>query len=259
MTAKEIIESGLLELYAIGQLEGPELVMIEKALIEHSSVRQELLEIESALNKFASIYGVDASDSILDRAIEQIESSPIHKTDSTSSSTLKNNKPPMWQWIVPLIGLVGASLLYISERNANQALQQELNRTVQECEEAKENHANQSAIYAAILDINNRIIEVSPTEKYPNTKLSIHVNEVDGTNYLQIKDLPEISGDLAFQLWSLKGNNAPIPLTVFSDNGSLIIPIDFEPDTDAYAITIEQAGGAQSPNLEELIGVFSLG
>lgn len=47
-------------------------------------------------------------------------------------------------------------------------------------------------------------------------------------------------------------------MDVFEFDGSQFIEVDFEENTNAYAITIEEKGGAQSPNLDMLIGVFSV-
>ncbi len=257
MTAQEIIESGLLELYALGQLEGAELQEVEVAIKQHSSVKAELRSIEEGLSKFAALMSVPADQSILDRTLEIINKSTGASTTEVSP---KGTNLSMWTWLGPLssvIAVIGLATAYMQYTKANN-LQSEINKVNEDCEVIKQELDTQSDIYAAILDTDNRYIEVSPTDKYPETSLVIHTNEVDGQNYLQIKNLPEISDELAFQLWSLKGDSAPIPLTVFADNGDLIIPIDYEPGTDAYAITIEQAGGAESPNLAELIGVFSL-
>jgi mannose-6-phosphate isomerase-like protein (cupin superfamily) len=57
---RTIIDSGLLELFAMGSLEGEELKRVQQAIKESPEVKAELREIEIALELYASLYKVDA-------------------------------------------------------------------------------------------------------------------------------------------------------------------------------------------------------
>ncbi len=263
MTPQEIINSGLLELYVLGQLEGEELQTVESAIESDATVRSELREIEEAMGKFAAIHALPADQSILNRALEQINQldKPSTETPKPSDSDSQASVKSMWSWLGPVSAIAaGLAMIiaYIQFDKVN-VLTDEIDAIIADCEETKNQLNNQETLYAALSDENNRPVLIEPTPKYPDTRLIIHHNEVNGENYLQISNLPTLSDGLAFQLWSLKGTDAPIPLTVFSEDGQVVIPIDYVANTDAYAITIEPAGGSQAPNLDELIGVFAMG
>ncbi len=59
MTINEIRESGLLELYVIGDLEGEELRIVENALLEYPILKKDIREIEYALFKLADARAIE--------------------------------------------------------------------------------------------------------------------------------------------------------------------------------------------------------
>ena len=82
-----IKDSGLLELYALGELDVYEKADVEAALAQSSALREELLEIERALMNYAHMKGVDAPASVKDKIISElgspslpVESVPSNKT-----------------------------------------------------------------------------------------------------------------------------------------------------------------------------------
>ncbi len=54
-----IIDSGLLELHALGQLDGTELEQVEVAIAQSEAVRAELKDIELALQRYSELYQVE--------------------------------------------------------------------------------------------------------------------------------------------------------------------------------------------------------
>ena len=109
-------------------------------------------------------------------------------------------------------------------------------------------------MYDQISSKRNTPIFFAATDNYSETKLILHYNPSDRRNYIQVSNLPTLEAGQAFQLWSLKDGVDPIPLTVFSKEDGDLIPVDFEEGTGTYAITIEKAGGVDSPTLTRLIG-----
>lgn len=58
MTHKELVESGLLEAYAIGEISNEHQLLIEKAIQTDPSIKNELKEIELALENYAKAHAV---------------------------------------------------------------------------------------------------------------------------------------------------------------------------------------------------------
>ncbi len=257
MNLKEIRESGLLELYIIGTLDKEEIQIVEQAISDYPELKKDLLSISNSLEFYASIHSINPPPQVLNNILNEIQSSPSNSTDdsikasSSSSFSIKKLAMPL----IMAIGFITGIFYFNNLSNQNITIQ----RNLIACQEENQNKSVQIAYLEAINEPNNSIVSIEATPKYPNTHLYIHNNDVSKKNYLQIKNLPKITENQSFQLWSLKSNSDPIPLDVFeSSTDNLIFEVQHIDDSNAYAITIEAKGGAQVPNLDDLIGVFNI-
>jgi quercetin dioxygenase-like cupin family protein len=73
MDRNEILQSGLLELYSLGSLEGGELELVQKALAEDPSLRHELNQIEEAYFLYAQANSIPPHPSIKPLLMAKIE------------------------------------------------------------------------------------------------------------------------------------------------------------------------------------------
>lgn len=256
MTYDEILNSGLLELYVLGELSPTESLEVEAALVAFPELKKEIIEIENAVEKYAQIHGVKPSEQVISNVIDQLPPKPAGGNANGLDSGGGSAGHWIWGVLVALLGL-GLFWLYSQKgelENQNLTLQQR----IADCEEIQKAQELRLSLLDQLADKNNRILAVQATEKYPETELYIFNNEVSDKNFLHVQNLPVISADQSYQLWSLKGEGDPIPLDVFQGNEGQFIEISHEENTNAYAITIEPKGGRQTPTLENLIGVFSL-
>lgn len=254
MTFNEILESGLLELYVLNQLTDEQLREVESALVKFPKLKEHIQEIENTLYKYDKVLGVKPPDNILNKILSEVDD------NSTSlAQGSRNNKGQVFLAVLLGMILLLASIYFITRINdLTQSIQNNA-ENIQDCNDEKDRLSAELALLNELLQYQTDRIRVSPTEKYPETELIIHSNPETQKNYLQIKNLPPLADNQSFQLWSLKGDSAPIPLDVFEKDINQIIEIAFEENTNAYAITIEPKGGQDSPTLENLIGVFTVG
>lgn len=274
MTLQEIRVSGLLELYVMGALSDEEKTLVEDTIYEYPQLKNDLHELGKVLEGYARLYKVDPPEALKSKILkEAAESSPLQtarprRERSAKSTTKKNaNKAgntissiPIWPIAatVLLLSTIGLWWKSYSQDQSSQDKIAQVETQLKACEDEKSSVETQLIVLNALSEPDNHIVAVEPTDKYPATALYIHNNDSSKKNYLQISNLPSLRADQTFQLWSLKGTDAPIPLDVFKGSEDRIIEVRYEANTNAYAITIEPAGGSQSPNLDELIGVFTL-
>lgn len=242
MTYDDILNSGLLELYVLGDVTASEKEAVEKALKEFPQLKKELMEIEKAFEVYAQSRGVVPDPNLADRISRRLGG-------SNGNSLL----------LISGLAIVMAGLAYwFFSQNRQSSLEiQELRQEVIDCEEREETSQLRMALLDGISDPDNRILDIAATPKYPETQIYFYLNDTDQRNYLQFKNLPEITADQSYQLWSLKADVDPIPLDVF-EGGEAVIPVQYVDGTATYAITIEPRGGRQSPTLENLVGTFSV-
>jgi len=260
LTKKQIQDSGLLELYVLAELAPDEMRTVAAAIEQFPELRDECRQIETAYKYYADAYAVQPRKELIDNIIQDIsKSNPnIKGTELKGTAETYGKKGGFNFWIPLFLGALAFSLWSgwnISKQNKER---ESLEERVRICDEQQKAKEVRYAIYDQLNSKNNRIVEIAATEKYPQTQLYLHTNATDGKNYIQIQNLPSITANQSYQLWSLKGDNPPVPMDVFQGEGNKIFEVGFVPDTDAYAITIEARGGKDAPDLTNLIGVISI-
>ncbi len=254
MTIDELRESGLLELYVIGDVSAAERQKVEQMVKDHPELMSEIQEIEAALGTFALAHAVLPDPSLKDTILKKISGSEKPKPPSN------DKKSGNWGLGLLLASILALGALLWGWMNKSQITELENQLTIlqRDCDSIVDAQGNRLAFFDGLFNESD-VLALSATPKYPNTTLFLYSNNNTQTNYLQAINLPNITPQQVFQLWSLKGSGAPIPLSTFSGEGGIPQEIDFEGGTDVYAITIEPAGGSQAPNLDELIGTIPVG
>lgn len=251
----EIKNSGLLELYVIGALEDTDRQRVEQALAESAELRSELKDIELTYERYARLNKVSAPTGLKDQILRELGEAGI---PSTREADIRVSR--RFNWAAVTTALLGLGMLFQYWSNNKSEARWEAERQIlaERCDSAQVTMQGRLDRFELLLSEDNRIIPVNATDNYLETRLYFHTNPQEKRNFIQIQNLPPLADNQSFQLWSLKGDQAPIPLDVFDGSGDAIIPVEFIDETNAYAITIEPAGGSQTPTLERLIGVFNI-
>lgn len=253
LSLTDIRDSGLLELYALGELT-PELrAEIAAALARSPELREELRDIERGFQRAAFARALPVERGVLEATLREIGS-----TSGAPVEPIETAGPLTYIAAAVAVLALAAAVYLLTDRNA---LRGEVSAQAAALEDCAEREAADAEAIALVRDLRGpgtRIIELAPAETYPEASLLLYVNAAAARNYLAVAELPPLSPGEAYQLWSLKPDADPIPLTVF-DADTAIFPVAFEPGTGTYAITIEDAGGALAPDLTRLVGTLPLG
>ena len=258
MDLKTYIESGILELYVLGKLSPEEEKEVQDMQSKHVEIQREIHEISVGLEKYAQLNAIKAPSHIADRIFENLPSKST--TSYGNSADIAQPKGGLnWNLLTTLFALLsvlGFSMYFILKTEHNNALQK-YESDKKACDSISQQQQQLFAIINHINDPNNKIIDMTPTSGYAGISVYLHYNAVNKKNFLQLVNLPDITSDQAFQLWSLKDGADPMPLDVFVDKNK-IIEVAFVDNTATYAITIEPKGGSKSPTLEKLIGTMGV-
>lgn len=258
MDLSTIRESGLLELYVLGECTETERRTVEEALEQFPELKDDLYEIGSALEVYARIHEIPpragGKETLLNRAGER----GADAKGPVKPAALAPRPRAPWGFVAALGGLAVFAALYFITRQEIVRIQDEYNYYQAQCDSLQQVADQQYAELNQLQDPNNRVLSIQSTGTFANTDLILIYNEVTQQNFVQIRAIPQITDQQSFQLWSLKPGQAPIPLTVFQGDEGLFIPVDFEDNTQTYAITIEPRGGSQAPTLANLIGTVAV-
>lgn len=255
MEAKDRIESGDLELYVYGVLPENEMIQISKELEQSELLRKEVELIEKSVLTFSETLspGVKPSHFVnLYQSIKEKEV-PVRSLD----------KKPNW---VSYIGWAASVVLIVSLWYANnelseaqdaiQVVQQEKTSLNFELSE-KENLLDVSQELVAFLSADGVLRVPLPANDAvaPEAFAQVFYNEITGKAIIDISGLPTPPQGMVYQAWSLLLD----PLTPRSigllEEGEAsfqLISLSNIPVSEAFGITLEPAGGSESPNLDQL-------
>jgi hypothetical protein len=254
----EIRSSGILELYALDQLSPAEKAEVEGYLVSYPELREDLKEIERSLEFLAMSAAKPAPPGLKGKILDEIRKTGPQ--DKSGSDTPAKRLSGIWSTIAALLGLgllVGGYYL-MQKNNRIEQLEQVLIAQRDSCNQSTQQLNAQLDILRQLTFPDNKILPFQATPGFASTDLYLHYNVVTGRSFIQVRNLPALATNQSFQLWSLKPNQAPTPLTVFDIPSNGLIEVAFEAGTDTYAITIEPKGGRQTPTLENLIGTVSV-
>jgi len=257
LSIKDIRDSGLLELYVLGEASTDEQSIARVGLVNYPELIKDIQEIEYSLFQYAKIHAVIPSAAVKDNILRKISGTKKSASNKTSTTDTSGSKRSfLAPFLLSLLGALGilAALLYQNNKYDSTVADYEKDSVA--CDSLQLEIQSKDALYAAISDPNSRILPVNATENFAITNLYIHTNEDAEKNYMQVLGLPPLADNQSYQLWSLRDGKDPMPLDVFQGDGDNIFEIQYVENTAAYAITIEQFGGVESPTMERLIGVI---
>lgn len=255
MTDQELIQSGDLEAYVCGVLSKERSVEISARLKGNKVLREEVEKIEQCYIKLAQGVAPAADeDLIFDRLIENLGSSGTAKE--------KSGVAPWLGWAAAIALLLVSGYLY-TNLNGSNALNENLNNQMTNVKQEKQfleseiddleskNNSYEEAI-AFIRDKNTVKVNLAGQGDFENTSAVAFYNAQRNVTYLDIADLPEAPDDKTYQLWSLTFD----PLTPTSlgviEKEDVLLKIDNANSSEGFGITLENAGGSATPNLDQL-------
>lgn len=251
---KEVRESGNLELYVMGLLDEKATFEIEKAINRFPELTKDIQAIEFSLYQYAKTTSVNPSPELKSKILKSVSSQNNSGSSGSSSGSLFLNA----LGILSLFALATLGYLYLNSSSDFEELEQEYQALLENCDSIQQSHTLELEFLREMQNPNRQIALLNATEKYPQTALNFVVNTENETAYIQTINMPELSADQSFQLWSLKEGIDPIPLDVFEISDDGILKVQYEEGTQNYAITIEPRGGSETPTLDDLIGVIPL-
>ncbi|MGB8376653.1 MAG: anti-sigma factor [Salegentibacter sp.] len=251
---QEYLESGILELYVCGALTEAEREEVTRALQEYPDLKKEVEQIEDALRELSTTAAPYDPQPLLASLKEKISQHPRRKNKTY------RNYAAIAGWAASVILLIGLFMLYnanrdLKERLTNLELEQAKLKT--QIVEAREDAEKTEQLLKALRARNISKVPLQGQDFAPTAYATAYWNKDRGTTYIDAQDLPTPPKGMVYQVWSLKLN----PLTPssigllndFEENSSRIFVVDNNHDSEAFGITLEPAGGSESPTLEKLV------
>ncbi|MFD2864559.1 anti-sigma factor domain-containing protein [Mucilaginibacter antarcticus] len=270
---KAFIESGILELYVLGDITAAEREQVEAMVQEHPAVKAELNEVEKALEMYASVNAMEPSahqrTKILNSLVTNLADDNTFKTKNTEATVVElplaaSNTTNFYKYafaasvalllgsIVAIYGLNNkleekdAALVAASLQN------QKFSKTVDYMD-------NELGVFR---DSSYKVIRLKGTDNLPTGSLLVAWSPAKQKVMIDLKslDMPVNDKDHQYQLWALV-NGKPVDLGVFDKiAGDTVTMQEMKSiaSAQAFAVTREPRGGSVNPTMSEMmiIGQF---
>jgi anti-sigma-K factor RskA len=247
------ISSGILELYVLNQLEPEKVQEVEQYAAKYPEVKAEIDAIEKALEKYALLHATPPPVGTLENILKEIEKHPKSgKTNSNGGNTGNTS----WMWLLLMAafaGLIFFWYMWNQESTTRQETQQELNNLRIACNVTDSTNQQLIARLEAIQAPGMNRIELGSTGLVANVKSVVFYNPDNQQAFLHPDNLPKPPSGKQYQLWAIV-DGAPVSMGVFDlqDGLEALVEVPFVESPQAFAITLEDAGGVPSPTMDQM-------
>ena len=267
MDIKTYIESGILELYVAGALSDKENREVYDAMLKHPEILQEVLLIEAAVVKLTAQAAPLTSNHIYTNVKKALglkeEDSKVIPLDRSAN---KSNWFSYTGWAAAVF--LAAGLLWTV--NKNDTLQNKVSTITTDkefleiqVEDINSDLADTKKLLNVIRDQNLINITLDGQAIYPEGYANVYWDKTSEKVFLDLAGLPKPPEGKVYQIWSLTLNPlSPTSLGTiddFNENANKIFELQNNNASQAFGITLEPAGGSETPTMEQLytLGVVS--
>ena len=239
---QDYIESGILELYALGELSAAEQAAVEAQAASHPAVRAELAQVQAALGFYAEAHAITPPAALRERVLSSVMAQ-IAAPAARPSASLRADvdaltaKPaamptvpqpgeaivrPMAaapvaapasrsNWavaasVVLLLSLGANLLLYSNWKNANAqvvALQTDQARFATTSRVVEQRMGNLRQENEVLRNDEFRAVALAGTKTAPTAKARVFFNAATHKVYVDVRSLPALPAGKQYQLWAL--------------------------------------------------------
>lgn len=272
MDAKQFIESGILEAYAMGLAAEQEAKQVAEMAARYPEVKAELKAIEEALERFDKLNAVEPPVQLKEKILAGVSGAKVPVQGSASGKnetkvvSIAAAQPQSnffrYAAAIAVLLLIGSVWYNMSLRTTLA----EQSRKLKEQDSVIANSSDESlaeqqyyemykhqidsmtACIAMLSTPGMKSIELKGMEVAPDAKAMVFANTTTGDSYLEIMNLPPAPEGMQYQFWGMV-DGKPVDAGMIPLEGDLsgIHPMKNVPNTTAYAISLEPKGGSQQP------------
>lgn len=251
MNEKEIISSGVLELYCMGLTSEEETAEVTQWAKQYPEVAAEIEAIQTGLESFAQTQAVAPAASVKDKvfaAIKEASVTPVVNMETKNYTAEKiHSISPVWQYAAAasIILLVGSLFLNYNFYNKYQTTNNELVTTQAALQQQRDIASSMKQDMGVIADKNAMPISLAATPDAPDAAARIYWMQNTNEVYIDPSNLPELEKGKQYQFWAIvdgKPVNGGIITTTINGKKVHIQKMKSFGQAQAFAVSVEDAG-----------------
>ena len=249
---QEYLDSGVIEMYVLDQLNDAERAEVEKLATQYPEIREEIVEVEEAMGTYHTLEGLTPPDHILSDIMAATAVGAVAAVESKVTTLPKRTLSILWPMAAAVVGLALAAWMYIEK----QSVQQEVAALKKTTEDLR---ANEQVISGRLKITEQELNELKGaccSEKLvvksviqPNQPIaSVYWNKNARLAHLKLENLGNPGKDQQYQLWAFVGGK-PVSIGVVDWEALQkgLVSFEFKNKPEAFAISLEKFGGSPVP------------
>lgn len=260
MESKDIISSGVLELYVLGLASNEENTQVQQWIKQFPEIEREIDEIQNAMESYAFAQAIQPDQSVKKKVLNQItfssEDVAVPETFFQQNEKAKvYTIPSYYKWVVAasIILLIGSLVINYTYYNKYQSASANLQVAQNELNKQKEIAAGMTKDMDVVTDKNAMPVVLKGTPHAPDALAKIFWMQNSGEVYVDATNLPQPAADKQYQLWAIV-DGKPVDGGMISIQKGVykIQKMKSFGKAEAFAITLEKQGGSPTPTMEEM-------
>ena len=264
---KAYIESGILELYVLGDISHEEKLEVEAMAAKHPSIKAELAEIERSLEAYANENAVEPAENLRHRVLNSLvtnlgdDRNFAPKEEKIEAKVVTLERPrglTVYKYAFAacfVLLLVSVAALINAYRQIDQS-----NTLIASLQTQNQRFANRvnfvEGEIGILHDSSYKLLRMAGTKKSPSSGLTVAWSPAKKKVWIDMSNanMPLNDKDHQYQLWALVGGK-PVSLGVFDADTTSKDMKEMESiaSADAFAVTLEKRGGSPTPTMDEMM------
>jgi len=263
MELKEFIASGIIESYLLGTATSNEVEMVHSMLKKYPELEDEITAIELALIT-ASSNSKPVNADLKNRIFESIDFTPKQTSGPAENMVPFSSSKTTGRWtryvvaasVVALIAsLLLNVMLYMNMNRASNDMARLNDQNIKMQSELASQNSSISQMkdqMAVMTDTSNQKITLKGLTPQPDALATVYWNPEKNNVHLYVNNLIPAPDGKQYQLWAIV-DGKPVDAGVFDcAKGVGLQNMKNISNAQAFAVTLEKAGGSPTPTLEAM-------
>ena len=253
MELKEIISSGLLELYVARLTSPEETLQVEQWANQYPEVKTEITEIEKATETFALADALQPAAGIKENIMALIKNETSAKVfDIKSSPSVKKSSATLvWKWAAAasVVLLIGSAVMNVVYFNKYTTASKGLQETEQLLAQQKQESNQMNEDMGIVKNKYSLPVSLNPMPEMPDAAAKIFWMKNTGEIYIDPTNLPAVPDTMQYQFWAIVDGKPISGGLIRSKDGNVYRMQKMQSfgKADAFAISLEKTGGNPTP------------
>lgn len=270
MNIQEILESGQLELYVLGQLSEAESKEVNQWRVDYPEIEEAIRTLETSFERFAQEQALEAPPSVLEGLEQELFAAKPQGQEEEQKAKTEEEKPKplakrvsftrraFWGYLSLSFFGWAFALFFLWQYKQLMDIHYELDERYTFLAKQTERESEYCQEVSQLLrDSSTLKFILAGVETQPDAAAVVFWNHNTGLIHISADMLPSTETGKQYQLWAIV-DDRPLDLGVIANEKSWLRMRTLEWQPQAFAITLEPTGGRPEPSLEQMV-VFGKG